>query len=197
MGVLKVRVNGIWQDAVEPGPPGVRGTTGPPGQPGPSGARGAAGDTVPVGGLVGDHLIKVSDTDFDVGWSLGDERTGPILFKEVKGPFDGVNGGSLFTVELEARDYALMASASGRGGTGGKWIEVRYDGVRPAIPAPQGAYIRQYFNAADIHQAMATVVFDLTGVVAGMHTISLVVGSGGLTTDGYDYGFIALFPQPV
>ena len=51
------------------GSQGIQGVPGPIGLPGPAGPTGPAGVGVPVGGLEGQVLAKVSATDYDTTWS--------------------------------------------------------------------------------------------------------------------------------
>jgi hypothetical protein len=50
------------------GPSGAVGAAGPEGAAGPQGPPGAPGQGIPSGGLTGQVLQKLSDTDFDVVW---------------------------------------------------------------------------------------------------------------------------------
>jgi hypothetical protein len=52
-----------------PGPQGETGPAGPAGADGEDGATGPAGPGVATGGTTGQHLVKLSNTDYDTGWS--------------------------------------------------------------------------------------------------------------------------------
>lgn len=74
---LVAEVNSI----IEPGPTGPTGLTGPTGpastvagptgiagSTGPTGPAGLNGSGVPIGGTLGQSLVKLSNSDYDVGW---------------------------------------------------------------------------------------------------------------------------------
>jgi hypothetical protein len=67
-GVLRANVNDAWVDIATSGPAGARGATGVAGAPG---ATGPVGVGVPVGGVAGDVLTKVDDTDYNTRWAPG------------------------------------------------------------------------------------------------------------------------------
>lgn len=56
---------------------GPRGPQGPQGEQGPPGD--VAGEGLPAGGMTGQILAKVSDTDFDVDWTSHIEDEGLII----------------------------------------------------------------------------------------------------------------------
>lgn len=76
------------------GPQGIPGPTGPSG--GPSGPSGPPGAGVPTGGLVGQSLVKASNTDYDTTWQT------------ISG--GGGGGGSLQT-RTTATGYTLSISS--------------------------------------------------------------------------------------
>ena len=81
------------------GESGTPGTPGAPGEPGPKGEPGPAGHGVPAGGIAGQVLTKVDETDYNTEWKdpTGGGSSGPISF--------GGKSGSVYEPRLEENFY--------------------------------------------------------------------------------------------
>jgi hypothetical protein len=67
------------QGATGPAGASIIGPTGPQGAPGPTGPAGTASNGIPVGGLTGQALVKLSTVNYDVSWETISGGGGPGL----------------------------------------------------------------------------------------------------------------------
>ena len=127
---------------------------GPKGERGPQGPKGDPGEGLPVGGNVGQVLVKKSENDFDAEWMTHNEQNMSITVDETptQGSKNPVQSGAMFDLLLKKQNKL--------NGTEGQIVGFDENGDAIPIDNLNTGGASQSYTDDEVNEAIDLILFE-------------------------------------